>query len=47
MQVLCVEELCTMDMGMRGVALQLCLERQLESGVFPTQVGRWNAREYW
>jgi len=25
----------------------LCLERQLESGMFPAQVGRWNAREYW
>jgi len=24
------------------VSVQLCLERQLQSKVFPTQVGRWN-----
>jgi len=48
MQALCAEELCTMSKGMKGlVSVQLCLERQLENGVFPTQVGRWNAREYW
>ena len=30
--------------GMKGVvSVQLCLERQLQSKVFPTQVGRWNA----
>jgi len=48
MQALCAEELCTMDKGMKGVvSVQLCLERQLERGVFPAQVGRWNAREHW
>ena len=37
-----------MEKGMKGVvSAQLCLERQLESGVFPTQVGQWNAREQW
>jgi len=45
-QALCPE--CTMDKGMNGVvSVQMCLERQLESGMFPTQVGRWNAREHW
>jgi len=34
-------------MDKRVVSVQLCLERQLESGMFPLQVGRWNAREYW
>jgi len=34
-----------MDKGMKGVvSIQLCLERQLKSAVFPTQVGRWDAR---
>ena len=48
MQALCAEELCTMDKGMKGmVSVQLCLEGQLENGAFPTQVGRWDAREYW
>jgi len=48
MQALCAEELCTMDKGMKGVvSVLLCLERQLESGVFTTQVGRRNAREHW
>jgi len=48
MQSLCAEELCTMNKGMKGVvSVQLCLERQLESGVFTTQMGRRNAREYW
>ena len=28
------------------VGVQLCLEHQLKSGVFPMQVGRWNACEY-
>jgi len=43
MQALCAEELCTMDKDMKGwllVSVQLRLERQLENGVFPTQVGR-------
>jgi len=36
-----------MDKGMEGmVSVLLFLERQLESGVFLTQVGRWNARDY-
>jgi len=44
----CAEELCTTDKGMKGVvSVQLRLERQLESEMFPTQVGQWNAREYW
>ena len=48
MQALCAEELCTMIKGMKGVvSVQLCLERQLESGEFTTQVGRRNAREHW
>jgi len=41
----CARKLCTVDKGV--VSVQLCLERQLESGMFPLQVGRWNAREYW
>jgi len=37
--VLCAEELCTTDKGMkRVVSVQLFLECQLEAGVFPTQV---------
>jgi len=48
MQALCAKKLCTTDKGMKGVvSVQLCLERQLESGMFPAQVGRWNTREYW
>jgi len=48
MQVLCAKKLFTMDKSMKEVvSVQLCLERQLESGMFPAQVGRWNAREYW
>jgi len=47
MQALCAEGLCAMDKGMKGVvSIHLCPERQLESGVFSTQVGRWNASEY-
>jgi len=46
MQALCAEEVYAMDKDMKGVVgVQLCLERQLKSGVFPSQVGRWNARE--
>jgi len=46
MQALYAEELCTMDKSMKGVvSIQLWQERQLENGVFPTQVGRWNARK--
>jgi len=48
MQALCDEELCAMDKGMKGVVgIRLCLERQLESGVCPTQVIRWNACKNW
>jgi len=47
MQALCAEELYAMGKGEKGVvSVQLCLESQRESGVFLTQVGRWNAREY-
>jgi len=47
-QALCAEELYAMDKGMKEVVgIQLCLERQLKSGVFPTQVDWWKAREYW
>jgi len=47
MQALCAEELYAMDKGMkRMVGIHLCLERQLEIGVFPTEMGRWNARQY-
>jgi len=36
-----------MDKGIKEViSIQLCLERQLESDVFHTQVDRWNAREH-
>jgi len=48
MHELCAEELCTLDKGMKGVVnVQLCTECQVESKIFPTQVDRWNAREYW
>jgi len=44
MQALCTKQLCPMDKGMKGVvSVQLCLERHLESGIFPMQVGWWNA----
>jgi len=47
MQELCAEGLCTMDKGIKEViSIQLCLERRLESEVFLTQVGRWNAPEH-
>ena len=37
-----------MDKSMKWVVgVQLCLERQLENGMLPAQVDRWNAREYW
>jgi len=46
MQALCAKELYAMDKGMNGVVgIQLCLERQPKSGVFPAQVDLYNARE--
>jgi len=46
MLALCAEELYAMDKGRKGVVgIQVCLERQLKSGVFSTQVGQWNGRE--
>jgi len=48
MQALCAEGLCTIDKSLKGVvSIQLCMERQLETSMFLTQVGRWNARESW